>query len=277
MKKIVKIFSVLIMIILSITLIVKNNWNEWISHSKIADINKNKSITVGYIPYNKSFIVDPNTWEFSWIFYEVMQEVWSRLNIEINYKYELWWSDLITAIDTNKIDMMVTWIWPSQSRSKFVDYIEPLYYSPVYIYTQYDNSKFDNNIALIDDTNVKIWIIDWEITSSIAHEDFPKAYNYSSSQLTNVDQLMLDLVANKTDITFLEASVANNYIKNNPRKIKQVISKNPIRKFDNSMLVKKWETELKLLIDTVILELKEEWFISEIIDKYKSEEWNFIK
>jgi hypothetical protein len=50
---------------------------------------------------------------------------------------------------------------------------------------------------------------------------------------------MLDLVANKTDITFLEASVANNYIKNNPRKIKQVISKNPIRKFDNSMLVKK--------------------------------------
>lgn len=273
MKKIMKFLWMLGIILLSVLFILFLFTDDNKKNMSIIDnINKTKSITVGYIPYNNSFIVDPNTWEYSGIFYEVMEEVWNRLDLEIDYKYELAWSDMITAIDLNKIDLMVTGIWPTDARSKFVEYIEPLYYSPVFAYTQYTNTKFDDNLDNINNKNIRIGVIDWEVTTHIANNDFPNAQTYSSSQLTNIDQLMLDIVWNKTDVTFLESSVANKYMEINPWNIKQIESINPIRNFANSMIVKKWETELKSTIDNIILELKEEGFISEVISKYSQNE-----
>jgi ABC-type amino acid transport substrate-binding protein len=280
MKKILT--WILIILILFLTLKLFNNNATEVkqnstSISKYSSIIEKGSIEVGYIPYDKSFILDPNTWEYSWIFYEVMEEVWKRLELKVIYKYELWWGDMITALTNDKIDMMVTWIWPTASRSKYIEYINPLYYSPVYAYTRSDNYSFDNNLDSINKSNVRIWVIDSEITNVISDNDFPLATKISSSQLTNIDQLMLDIIAKKTDLTFLEPSVAQSFMKNNPWKIKKIVSNKPLRKFQNSMVVKKWEFSLKTMIDNTIMEMENEWFIKKIVDKYDNNQWYFIQ
>lgn len=282
MKKYLSIISI-VLLVLGVFIFTNNRNNNSIQNTNVKIISKydtiieKGSIEVWYIPYDKSFIVDSNTWEFSGIFYEVMEEIWKRLDLEIVYKYELWWWEMVTAIKNDKIDMMVTWIWPSAPRSKYLEYIKPLYYSPVYAYTKNSRNDFDNNLGNINNSNVKIWVIDGEITNVISDNFFPHARKYSSSQLTNIDQLMLDIVANKTDVTFLEPSVAQWFMKNNPWKIKQIITEKPLRKFQNSMVIKKWEFSLKTMIDNVIIELEDEWFIKKIVDKYDNNTWFFIQ
>lgn len=269
-----KFISTIVLFIICILLILNNKTSDVDKISIYDKVIDNNSIDVWYIVYDKSFIIDPNTGEFSWIFYDVMQEVWNRLNIQVNYTHELGWSDMITSLKTNKVDMLVTWIWPSSSRSKHVEYIDTLYYSPVYMYTNYENNSFDT-ISSVNKASTKIWIIDGEMTSIIAKNNFPNAQTYSNSQLTSVDQLMLDLSTLKTDITFLESSVANSYIENNPNKIKKIHDDAPLRKFWNSMVVKKGEFELQSMINNVIIELKNEWFIDQVIMKYNAKN-NFI-
>jgi ABC-type amino acid transport substrate-binding protein len=231
-------------------------------------ILENGKLRVGYISYPPSYIVNSDG-SHSGIFYEVMEKVGENLGLEVEYAQEVTWDGMIQDIKNDKIDLVVTGIWPTSQRGKHVDFVNPLFYSVVKAYTSADNNLYDNNLEAMNQENVRISTIDGEMTQIIASSDFPKAKQVSVTQLTGVSQTLLDIKSKKADITFVEPSIALEFMEKNPNSIKEVVGIEPLRVFPNCMMIPKNQNDLKSTLNIALEELINTGFIDKVIDKYE--------
>ncbi len=232
-------------------------------------ILRTKTLRVGYIHYPPAFIKDPNTGEYSGIFYEVLEEVGKNLDLKIKYVQEVGWGDMIEALQSDKVDIINQQIWPTAQRGKYADFLNPIYYISVDPYVRYNDNRFDNNIELLNSKDIKIVTLDGEMTSIIAKYDFPLAQTISLPQTTNVSQLPLEVVAKKGDVTFLDNKTGKLFIKNNPNQLKKVENVDPLRIFPNCMMIKKGENNLQSMLNIAIEEVRNNGFIDKVIQKYE--------
>lgn len=205
----------------------------------------------------------------SGIFYETMEKIGENLGLEIEYAEEVTWDGMIESLRTGKVDMIVTGIWPTSQRGKFADFANPLFYSLVKAYVKNGNTKFDNNISLVNNENVIISTIDGEMTSIIANLDFPKAKTLEVTQLSGVSQTLLEVQTNKADITFVEPAIALEFLDKNPNSIQEVKGIEPLRIFPNAMMLPKGSTEFRTTLNIAIDELINNGFIDNVIAKYE--------
>jgi ABC-type amino acid transport substrate-binding protein len=232
-------------------------------------VMRSGEINIGYISYPPSFIKDPNTNKFSGIFYEVIELAAKNMDFKLKFVEEVGWGTMIESLNNNKVDIVVAGIWPTSTRGKKADFSTPIYYSVVRAYTRYENSTFDSDISRINSENVRIATIDGEMTSIIASSDFPYAKTISLPQTSDVSQVLLEVSSNKADVTFVEPAIAEEYMKNNPGKIKAVAGISPLRVFPNVMMVNKGETKFLSMLNTAITELINNGYVDKIIDKYE--------
>ncbi|APF20870.1 ABC-type transporter, periplasmic subunit family 3 [Caldithrix abyssi DSM 13497] len=247
------------------------------SKSTYQRILESGKIRVGYISYPPSFIKDPNTGKFSGIFHEVLQEIGKKLQLKIEYTEEVGWGSMIEAINSGRVDLICTGVWPTTERGKHVDFTKPLYYSTVRAYVRFNDNRFDGNLTKINNPDIRISSIDGEMTSIIAKFDFPKAKEVSLTQMNDVSQVLLEVSSGKADITFVEPAIALEYMSKNPGKIKEVKNVPPLRVFPNTMIVGKGEVELLSTINIGIDELANNGFIDKIVSKYEKFPGSFQK
>lgn len=263
------IFAIIICSGLFISLLGANNNPQSKTQTTYEKVVESGTIKVGYIPYAPSFIIDPNTGEYSGTFYEVLEEIGAKLDIEIDYAQELGWGTMIESVKSGQVDLIVTGIWPTTERAKHVDFVDPLYYSTAKAYVRVDDNRFDGDLTRVNHSSIKIASIDGEITTTIAKADFPYATLVSLTQSSDVSQLLLDVASHKADITFLEPAAALEYMSNNPGQIKEVADVNPLRVYPNSMVVGKGQVELLSTLNTAIAELHNNGFVKRVIKKYE--------
>lgn len=232
-------------------------------------VNAEGKIRVGYISYPPSFIKDPNTGQMSGIFYEVLQEAGKNLDLKIDYTEEVAWGTMIEAVKSNRVDLVSTGIWPTSARGKSADFSTPLYYSTVRAYSAANDNRFDGNIDAVNNADVRIAVVDGEMSSIIARTDFPIAQAKSLTQSTDIAQLLLEVATKKADLTFVEPAVASEYMNANPGKIKEVVNVKPLRIFPNVMMVAKGEQRLLSTLNTAINELINNGFVDKVIQKYE--------
>ena len=268
MKNIVSIIIITLLLLPFLSCKDSNYNKDTVIQTKYDHILESKEIRVGYISYPPSFIVKPDGSK-SGIFFDVIEKIGENLDLKIIYEEEVTWDGMIESIKQDKIDMVVTGIWPTSLRGKHVDFVDPLFYSVVKAYTQSYNTRFDNNILSINSPNVKISTIDGEMTSIIADFDFPKAQQNAVIQLTGVSQTLLDVKENKSDVTFVEPAIALEFASKNPNTIKEVSGVAPLRVFPNSMMLPKGATKLKSTLNIAIEELINNGFVDKVITKYE--------
>ena len=231
-------------------------------------ILKDGKIRVGYISYPPSYIINSDGTQ-SGIFHDVFEEVAKNLGIKIEYAKEVTWDGMIQDLKDNKVDMVITGIWPTSQRGKQADFLEPLFYSVVKAYTFAGNTKFDNNIGAINSESVKISTIDGEMTQIIANMDFQKAKQVPVTQMTGVAQTLLELQNKKADITFVEPIIAMEFLEKNPKSIQEVKGLKPLRIFPNCMMIPKNQEDLKSTLNTALQELINNGFVDKVIAKYE--------
>lgn len=234
-------------------------------YQKVLD---SKKIRVGYVPYPPNFIKNPDG-SYAGIFHDTMEKIGEKLGLQIEYVEEVTWGGMIEAIKTNRIDMVVTGIWPTTERGKHVDFANPLFFSVVKAYTQFDNDKYDGDLSLLNESSVKISTIDGEMTSIIANLDFPKAKKVAVAQMLGVSQTLLDVQTKKSDVTFVEPAIALEFAAKNPNTIKEVKNVEPLRVFPNAMMLPKGEEEFKSMLNIATDELLNNGVVDKIIDKYE--------
>ena len=226
-------------------------------------------IRAGYVTYPPSFISDPNSGELSGISHDILVRAAENLNVKVEFVEELGWGSMIEAVNSGRVDIVATGIWPTAQRAKRANFIEPIFYSFVNAYVRFDDNRFDANIEAANSDEIKIATIDGEMASIIASSDFPSANEQSFTQISDVSQLLLEVASGKADITFVEPAIAEAYMEKNPGKIKKVKGVEPLRLFPNSYMVGKQSPKFQSTIDVAISELVNSGEVDRIIRKYE--------
>jgi len=209
--------------------------------------------------------------------HDVLVEAGKNLELKIEFTEEVGWGTMVEAVQTGKVDMVCTGLWPSSTRGKFADFTAPIYYSPIRAYVKKGNKKFDGNIAIANSPDVNIATVDGEMTSIIAKFDFQKAKTLALPQNSDVSQVLLNVASGKADITFVESVVANQYLANNPNSIQAVANVAPQRVYPNVMMVPKGDIKFESMLNVAFEELANSGTTDKIITKYEKYPNSFLR
>lgn len=263
MRKII-IAIIAFILIISVTFLYQNNTKSLVEKSTYENILSEKNIKAGFISYSPNFIYgNPH----SGIGPEVLDIIAKKLNIQVQYAEEFGWGSMIEGLKSNKVDLIATPIWPTTERGKYVNFSDPLFYNFVNAYVKIGGHQFTTKES-INSPTVTIAIVDGEMSSIIASTDFPKAKISSLTQMNDVSQLLLMVAEGKADITFVEPSVALEYMQNNPGKI-QKLEIEPLRIFPNVFAVPKGDIDFLQTLNIAITEMHNNGDIERILEKYE--------
>jgi ABC-type amino acid transport substrate-binding protein len=244
----------------------KMNTNEQSVYDKVISTG---TIKACYIVTPPSLIKDPNSRELSGTSFDILEQAAENMGLELSWVHEVGWGEAIEALNTGKCDILGSAIWGNSNRAKTSEFIEPIYYSAVNAYVRDDDTRFDQDIKIANDEEFTLAVADGSTTYLIAQRQFPNANLTRLAESSNTSELIMEVVNSKADMTFGEASQVKLYQKNNPGKLKAVQNAKPVAIFEDVMLVKKGEFELKSSIDGAIRELIYGGFVDQVLDEYE--------
>jgi polar amino acid transport system substrate-binding protein len=209
--------------------------------------------------------------------HEILQEMAKRMDLKVEYTEETAWGTMIEAVNSGRVDLVCTGLWPNATRGKLVDFTHPVYFSPIKAYVKAGNTAFDGKLSAINSKSVKIAMIDGEMTSIISRADFPDATPDSHPQTTDIAQMLLQIGTNKADVTFVEPAVAAGFLQQNPGMVEEVKDVPPVRVFPNVMMVSKDEGKLLSTLNTAMEEVANTGVVDRIVDKYEKVPGSFMR
>jgi polar amino acid transport system substrate-binding protein len=239
-------------------------------------VRDSRSLRAAFIDYPPSMTVNPNTKAKGGIMPQVLAEAAKAMGIQVLYVEETTFASMVDTLDNNRADIVVSGIWPSSTRALRADFSRVVYYSPVYAYVRSEDVRFDNKLAAINTSDVRIATIDGELSSIVAQSDYPGAATVSLPQQSDVAQLLLQLTSRKADITFVEPAIADAFLAKNVGSIRRVAGVEPVRLFPNTFLFRKGDTGLRDAINVAIVELTNSRRLPAIIQPFDHDGNHFI-
>ncbi len=242
----------------------------------LTNVRNTHVLRAAFIDYPPSMSVDPNTKAKSGIMPAVISEAATAMGVQVSYVEETTFASMTDTLDSGRADIVVSGIWPSSTRALRADFSRVVYYSPIYAYVRSDDTRFDNKLDVANDGSIRIATIDGELSSIVAHADYPTAHTVSLPQQADVPQLLLQLTSRKADITFVEPAIADQFLAKNPGSIRRVAGVDPVRLFPNTFLFRKGDTGLRDAINVAIVELTNSRRIPAIVKPYDPDGAHFI-
>jgi len=255
-----------IALVLSLFALSNNQGGGSASNTALEKAVSSGTLRAGYIVYPPYIFKDPKTGELSGIFYDITNEIGKQLDLKVEWVEEAGYGTIATSLQAGRYDMYAG-IWPNAARSKAITFTIPAYYDAVYAYARTADYRFDNNLGAINSSAVRISTIGGELGDSIAKDSFSSAQRISLPQSSPFDQLSLQVMTNKADITFLPPAAANLFLKANPGTIRRV-SETPVRTYGATVGVKLGETGLQESISVAMGELINTKVIDRILGKF---------
>lgn len=233
-------------------------------------------LRAGYIVYPPYIIKDPKTCELSGIFYELTEAVANQLDLDVEWVEEGGYGTIFTSLDSGRYDVQAGGIWANSTRAKAGYLSEPVFYSAIYAYVRMKDRRFDNNLAAINDPNIKISTLDGAIDDVIARADYPNAERVTLPQSAAANQAFLNVASGKTDVAFDQPDVAQLFMKENPGTIRQVSSK-PLRIYGNSFAVRQGEQQLLQMLNVALEEAIDNGTVDRILTKYQLSPSSYLR
>jgi len=241
------------------------------STSVYDNVIKSGVIRACYIVYPPASIKDPNTGKMSGVFVETLNKAAENMGLKVEWNAEVGWGDMIEALNSNRCDIIGSPAWSNSTRGRSAEFVQPVYYSAINAYVRADDNRFDKDISTANDKNYKIATVDGETSQLIASRQFPNAQTLQLPQSTDVSQMLLNVADGKADMAFLEPTIANDYMKSNPGKIKNISVDRPVVIYGNVMMVKKGEFTFKTTMDNAITELLNNGYVDGLINQYEKD------
>lgn len=245
--------------------------NDDVNNSVYDNVIKSGVIRACYAVYPPASMKDPNTGEMSGVFVETLNKIAENMKLKVDWNAEVGWGEMIEAINSNRCDIIGSPAWSNSTRGRSAEFSQPVYYSAINAYVRADDNRFDQDIYIANNNQYKIATVDGETSQAITVKQFPKAQTLQLPQTTDVSQMLLNVADGKADMAFLEPTVANQYMKTNPGKIKNVSINKPVVVYGNIMMIKKGEFAFKTMIDNGIDESLSNGFIDGVISQYEKE------
>ncbi len=257
-------FYVLVVIILIFGLsLIRSNKTESVAEKVI---NKGE-IRIGYIVYPPLLYKDQTTGELTGVSYDIVEASAKKLNLKTNWVEEVGWGSAIEGLKTKRYDILGTQMWPSSARAREAVFSIAPFKSVLYPYARTGDTRFNDNLSKLNNSLFTISTIDGSMDQIIAKEDYPQAKETMLPQLSSFSEVFLNIVNKKADITFVEPSAANDFLKSNPGQITRV-GNTPVRTFGNSFIFARGEESMVSMWNVAINELTNEGTIAKILEKH---------
>ncbi len=231
-------------------------------------VNK-AAIRCGYVLYPPYVIKDANTGQLSGAFYDIVNEMARRQKLKVEWAEEVGWGNFIEGLKTGRYDMVCSGGWNSANEGRLIAYSVPAYYSAVNIFVRADDMRFDANPSALNDPQFSFVSTDGSLLGVMAAEDFPNAKILSLPNLTDVATLYGSVAAGKADAVLTENYAMQQYLHNNPGKLKNITAQNPVRIYPTSpIIMPNDDLPLQNMVNAGIAELLHTGFVDRVLDKY---------
>ncbi|KRN03631.1 ABC transporter substrate-binding protein/permease [Holzapfeliella floricola] len=209
-KKIVAEMSGVLALLIAVVMMLVNQ-----PHIKAATVDEVKAkgeLVMGtapdYPPYEFLATVD-GTQKVVGMDVQIGQDIANKLGVKLVVK-AMDFDSLLVALETKKIDMVISGMSATEERKKSVDFSDPYYKSKQMFVIRKDEASELKSAEDIKDKVVGVQI--GSMQQDILKSSFPQA---KSSALTNVNDLLLSLKSNKVSAFLTESAVAEAYVSHN--------------------------------------------------------------
>jgi polar amino acid transport system substrate-binding protein len=235
-----------------------------------------KTLRCAYIILPPEFTKDANTGKLMGFSYDAAEELGKRMHWKIDWVEEVNFGTMSEGFKTDRYDAICFSLYRYSPFAAIFEYSVPMFYSGTGVYVRADDHRFDNNLAAINDENVKVATMDAEMSQFVARDDFPKAKTVSLPQNSEMTQMMLMVETNKADVTFINNTNAGLYLQANPGKLRDIAADQPVRLFSHGFAFKKGELELLTTVNYVFEEMLNDGTMNKIVMAHEKIPGNFL-
>lgn len=241
-----------------------NDKNSASKTDLLEKIQKNGKLVVGmsadYAPYEFHYIDENGKDVIGGFDVDIANEIANKIGVNLVIQ-EMDFDALVSALPAGKVDLVISGMNPTEERAKVVDFSEVYYNSKHGILVRAEDADKYQTFADLEGAKVGVQL--GSTQEKIAKTEIP---NVNLQQLSNINNLILELKAGKVDAIFMEKPVAEMAVKSNP----ELAVGKPIYEEQtggNAVGIAKNNPQLLAKVNEVITELNESGKMDEYIEK----------
>ena len=177
-------------------------------------IQKNGKLVVGmsadYAPYEFHYIDENGKDVIGGFDVDIANEIANKIGVDLVIQ-EMDFAALVSALPAGKVDLVISGMNPTEERAKVVDFSEVYYNSKHGILVRAEDADKYQTFADLEGAKVGVQL--GSTQEKIAKTEIP---NVNLQQLSNINNLILELKAGKVDAIVMEKPVAEMAVKSNP-------------------------------------------------------------
>ncbi len=177
-------------------------------------IQKNGKLVVGmsadYAPYEFHYIDENGKDVIGGFDVDIANEIANKIGVDLVIQ-EMDFDALVSALPAGKVDLVISGMNPTEERAKVVDFSEVYYNSKHGILVRAEDADKYQTFADLEGAKVGVQL--GSTQEKIAKTEIP---NVNLQQLSNINNLILELKAGKVDAIVMEKPVAEMAVKSNP-------------------------------------------------------------
>ena len=241
-----------------------NDKNSASKTDLLEKIQKNGKLVVGmsadYAPYEFHYIDENGKDVIGGFDVDIANESANKIGVDLVIQ-EMDFDALVSALPAGKVDLVISGMNPTEERAKVVDFSEVYYNSKHGILVRAEDADKYQTFADLEGAKVGVQL--GSTQEKIAKTEIP---NVNLQQLSNINNLILELKAGKVDAIVMEKPVAEMAVKSNP----ELAVGKPIYEEQtggNAVGIAKNNPQLLAKVNEVITELNESGKMDEYIAK----------
>ena len=241
-----------------------NDKNSASKTDLLEKIQKNGKLVVGmsadYAPYEFHYIDENGKDVIGGFDVDIANEIANKIGVDLVIQ-EMDFDALVSALPAGKVDLVISGMNPTEERAKVVDFSEVYYNSKHGKLVRAEDADKYQTFADLEGAKVGVQL--GSTQEKIAKTEIP---NVNLQQLSNINNLILELKAGKVDAIVMEKPVAEMAVKSNP----ELAVGKPIYEEQtggNAVGIAKNNPQLLAKVNEVITELNESGKMDEYIAK----------
>ena len=191
-----------------------NDKNSASKTDLLEKIQKNGKLVVGmsadYAPYEFHYIDENGKDVIGGFDVDIANEIANKIGVDLVIQ-EMDFDALVSALPAGKVDLVISGMNPTEERAKVVDFSEVYYNSKHGILVRAEDADKYQTFADLEGAKVGVQL--GSTQEKIAKTEIS---NVNLQQLSNINNLILELKAGKVDAIVMEKPVAEMAVKSNP-------------------------------------------------------------
>lgn len=232
-------------------------------------VQRTGELRCGYFSWPPYVMRDPNTGAMSGINVDFVNAIAAEMDWKVIWEAEVGAGDVVAGLETNKYDMMCASLWTDGPRAKTLTLTTPTFYTATYAFVRAGDARFDGDLNKMNAPDVTLSVMDGDITSTVARNNYPLAKTHSVPQNGDAADVMLNVATGKADAIIVGQAEIEYFNANNETKLQRVAGVEAAQVFPEVLAMKSGEHQFKEAVDAILQRLNTNGLGKKLLAKYK--------